>query len=426
TKGHRITMIGWSLFSLYWLLMIPHYLDKGEGVNAAYCLLGFPLFLFLICHEGLSIKWGDDPSSLSFMAGTVGISAGMYFLIDTFPWVAAFFVWTTAFFSAGFLSALGYEAHVGGVHYGEIIRVPIYHGDQQEISIILACTAIQSIVIFIAAIWTTKADRDRKWKAFLYTVPVIIVLNIVRMAAVIYLVYEGITDFNTAHNYLSRMGSMLVLIVLAFYMFDILPELHDNIIGIPGLVKRKGPVAKKAGGATDSSPEMEGKRTIAIKTAYFKINLLLYLVIIFTLIFIITDSFFINIGDDIHADPVIEVSIWFFVFFIMIYLYEKIPYSEILEIDNETHIYRKFGYFLLRKKIKSERIQLNRIRSIAIHPILINSCILNIRHSKGKISSFPYKKEVMKPFVEELLKRIQEKNIILKDDAGVLDQQRRS
>ena len=240
-KGHKITMLGWFLFGVYWLLMVPHYLAVGEVVNAAYCLLGFPLFLFLIYHESLSIVLDDEPPTLSFMAGTTGIAAGMYFLIDTFPPIEAGFVWLTAVETAGLLTLFGYEAHAGGVHYGDVVRVPIYHYANNGISIILACTAIQSIVIFIAAILCTNADRMRKWKAFFYTVPVILILNVVRTAAVVYLVYEGIADFNLAHNYLSRWGSMLVLVVLAFFMFDILPELHENIMGIPMLIKRKNP-----------------------------------------------------------------------------------------------------------------------------------------------------------------------------------------
>jgi len=237
--GHKVAMIGWLLFGLYWVFNVHEFLDKGEAVNAIYCILGLPLFLFLMYHEHLCIGLGDDPPSLSFMAGTVGISAGMYFLIDTFPQVAALFVWVTAVETAGFLSLFGYEAHAGGVNYNDIVKVPIYHGDQEGISIILACTAIQSIVIFIAAILTTQASKERKWKAFLYTVPIIHVLNVVRTAGVVYLVYEGFTEFDFAHNWLSRWGSMLVLIVLAYLMFEILPELHDNIIGIPMLVKRK-------------------------------------------------------------------------------------------------------------------------------------------------------------------------------------------
>ena len=260
--GHRVSMIGWFLFGLFWLFNVPHFLDNGEEVNAVYCVLGFPLFLFLAYHEHLSISRDDDPSSLPFMAGTVGIAAGMYFLIDTFPVVAAFFVWTTAVETAVFLDLIGYDSHVGGVAYEEIVRVPIFHGDEGGISIILACTAIQSIVIFIAAILTTTVTKDpgwkklklprfvshltgtthfnltRKWKAFLCTVPIILILNIVRTAAVIYLVYEGHAEFDFAHNGLSRWGSMLVLIILAYWMFDILPELHDNIIGIPMLIKR--------------------------------------------------------------------------------------------------------------------------------------------------------------------------------------------
>lgn len=275
-EGHRAATIGWVLFGFYWLLTIPHFLDNGEPVNAAYCALGFPLFLFLARQEHLSILWSRfpgeahpdvrDPPQLGFMAGGVAISALAYFLIDTIPEVAAFFVWTTAEGTAVFLTLMGYEASTGAVRYDEIVRVPVYHGDQGGISIVLACTAIQSIVIFLAAILVTRLKENpmstlplgplgrllgfpagavaisRKWKGFLLTVPIILFLNIVRTAAVIYLVYEGHFEFDFAHNTLSRWGSMLVLIVLSYYLFDILPELYDTLAGIPGLIRRRPPL----------------------------------------------------------------------------------------------------------------------------------------------------------------------------------------
>ncbi len=242
-RGHAVTAAGWVLLAIYWLSQIPVFLGKEEVVNAIYAVLAQPFFLFLAYHERLNMKWDEDFSSLRFMAGMAAIAGSMYFIIHTFEDFAAFFIREAAHEAVFALNALfdqGVSVEATKFNNDEV-RVPIggHDGGSNGIAIILACTALQSIVIFIGAIKCSRGDRHRRFKAFMWTVPVIWLLNMVRNVAVIYLVYNQIVDFHVAHDDLSRWVSLIVLIILAFIMFEILPELHEDIIGLAFLYRRR-------------------------------------------------------------------------------------------------------------------------------------------------------------------------------------------
>ena len=49
-------------------------------------------------------------------------------------------------------------------------------------------------------------------------------------------------SFYFMHHVIGKIGSLLALIILAFFAFNILPELYDNIMGLVDLPKRKGPL----------------------------------------------------------------------------------------------------------------------------------------------------------------------------------------
>ena len=98
-------------------------------------------------------------------------------------------------------------------------------------------------MIFIGAIAAvTNADSHRRWKAFLVTVPVIYVLNIIRNIGVIYGIEVLDYSFEFMHHVVGKIGSLLALIILAYFAFSFLPELFDNIMGLADLPKRKGPL----------------------------------------------------------------------------------------------------------------------------------------------------------------------------------------
>ncbi|HID71502.1 MAG TPA: archaeosortase A [Thermoplasmata archaeon] len=232
--GHLLSSLGWCAFSLYWLTHTPSYLSEGNYFNAFFSGGAVPFFLFIGYNEYLLRNTNEDNHSLKFLAGTGFIAGAIYFLIEYVTYFHTGLLYITAYQTKFFLHLFGYEIELGEMIYTDKVRIPILKEGHagKNISIVLACTAIQSIVIFIGAIYSTRGDRRRKIKAFLLTVPVVYLLNTVRNGGVIYLVYEGYLRFEVAHNYLSRYGAMAVLVILVYLMFNILPELHEDIMGI--------------------------------------------------------------------------------------------------------------------------------------------------------------------------------------------------
>jgi archaeosortase A (PGF-CTERM-specific) len=187
-------------------------------------------------HEWLSIQRNEPITCLNWIAGGSFIAGIIYFTIDSniFPGLKHGLIDVVAAQSTALLNIMGLPA----IKEGESI---VYQGT--PITIIFACTAIQSMVLFVGMIGALgSADVKRKVIGITITVVPIYLLNLVRNASVIFLVGGKVTSFTIAHNYLSKAGALITLIVLLFITFKILPELYDEISCIIDLPKRNGPV----------------------------------------------------------------------------------------------------------------------------------------------------------------------------------------
>ncbi|MEM2900589.1 MAG: archaeosortase A [Thermoplasmata archaeon] len=246
--AHFYSIAGWELFSVYWLLQIPHFaFDVNDIINVSFCALSLPFFTYLSYHEYLSYKWNEDDKSLKFMRGSTFIAGTIYFVIDKIPQAAGALIYAVAWQTSALLQLIGWNVHPGEIVYtGKEVYVPV---EGSSISIILACTAIEAIVIFIAAIYCTPSSSEKRIKALLYTVPTIWLGNLVRNFSIIYLVDShaladvayslGVSEFELAHTYLGNGGSFGVLIILAFVVLKVMPEVYDNIIGLVDLTIRE-------------------------------------------------------------------------------------------------------------------------------------------------------------------------------------------
>lgn len=235
--GSKLKISGWVLFSFFWALL-PCFLYTSEGgdiFNAAVCIIGVYILIYMAYHEWLSIKTDKYPSCLNWIAGGTFLAGIIYFTIDSgiFPELKNGLIKIVAAHSTWLLNRLGVPATLEG-HY-------IIYG--KSIEIIFACTAIQAMVLFIGMIGAlSKVNLKRKVFAIAITVIPMYFLNLVRNASVVFLVGGNITSFNIAHNVLSKAGALITLIALLFLTFKIVPELYDEILCIFDLPKRKGPV----------------------------------------------------------------------------------------------------------------------------------------------------------------------------------------
>ena len=245
-KKHFILFLGWFIFALYWATQpeFLYYKEDGDIVNAVFCIVGVYFLSYIAYHEYLSHKRGETIRSLQFLAGATFFSGMIYFLFQKIDVASGWLIHTVASQTVALLNALGYSAEVGGVYHGIQTYAPIIFNGHESVQIILACTGLQSMAVFIGVFVALNADVKRRLKAFLITVPTIYILNLVRNVGIVYGVEELNLSFYMMHNVIGKAGSLLALIAIAFFVFELLPELYDTIMALFKLPKRGGPIER--------------------------------------------------------------------------------------------------------------------------------------------------------------------------------------
>lgn len=267
-RRYKFRMVGLFLFGIFWVLQTPYFLIIGDIFNAIVCLLALPFYAFLGYHEYLSLIWKEENKSLKWITGASFFGGGIYFLIDKIPILSGYLIYAVALQTVWLINLFGYGYSVGDINYaGNPLWYRTNYNEisvqitDSSVSLVQACTAAQSMLIFIGAIYCVQALTKRKWNAFLATVPVIYVLNLIRNIGIIYMMDELGWSYDLAHNTVGKGGSFIALIVLAFVAFKLLPELLDNIWGIIDLKDRE----KKKEGSEKTKDELregesEGKK----------------------------------------------------------------------------------------------------------------------------------------------------------------------
>jgi exosortase/archaeosortase family protein len=255
-EGHLFSIVGWQGFGIYWALEVPNYvsLHPDDPVNVILYAPALALFTVFSVHEYKLYKGGGDMKALRFMAGLTSTGTGVYFLFAKVAVFSTALIWATAAQTSWLYNLFGGNTSVGLPAYDPVnneILVPILGS---SISIILACTGIEAIVIFLGAFiafeprdepwknytkvsrtikgYMKMSSRERRVRALLYTIPPIWVLNLVRNVAILYLVDNGITSFDVAHGYAGKAFSFLVLLALAMIVFDLVPEIYDDLLDL--------------------------------------------------------------------------------------------------------------------------------------------------------------------------------------------------
>lgn len=237
-KKHIANILGWSLFGLFWSTQprVLYLYEGGDIFNAGLCVIGVYALFYLAYHEWLSHFRKEDLNCLRWASGAAAVSGIIYFGVEMTS-LAPWLIRTVAIQSTALLNLF--------TGIAEIEDVNIFYAGEYAVTIIFACTAIQSMVIFIGMISPlSKVDIKRKVIAILITVVPIYFLNLIRNASIAFLMGERITDFSTAHNIIGKGGSLIALIVLLFIVTKIIPELFDEILELTDLPKRNGPLEK--------------------------------------------------------------------------------------------------------------------------------------------------------------------------------------
>ncbi len=239
--GNILRMMGWLVFSFYWATqpMKMYATEGGDIVNAVICAVGVFVLCYIAYHDWLSFVRKKDISCLKWIAGASAFAGIIYFGVErsfAAEWlierVAEQSAWVLNIFT-GSASVQGYDISLDGFYV---------------VTIIFACTGIQSLVIFVGMIGALpKIEMKRRALGLLVTVLPVYILNLFRNALVAFLVGRDITDFNMAHNIIAKAGSLIALILLLIIVIKLVPEVFDEIICFTDLYKRNGPLEKIAG-----------------------------------------------------------------------------------------------------------------------------------------------------------------------------------
>lgn len=218
---------GWMFFAAHWALQPPHYLEISDFFNAVLMIF---VSLFCIFMVFLNVRSPESDTLLTITSAAV-IGGFLYFPFAEMSLLGDLLIETVTSQTVWGLNLLGAPA----TKLGSYIFLNEY-----KIKIILACTGIESMALFTGVTFAVDAPPMRRFKAFLASVPLIYVLNIIRnmfIMAVYGYQWFGEHSFYIAHHGLAKIGSTMALFLIAYIVFLILPEVVDMIENLAGMLR---------------------------------------------------------------------------------------------------------------------------------------------------------------------------------------------
>ena len=156
------------------------------------------------------------------------ITAVLYFPFAEIPAIGNALIFLTAKLTTLTINQFDYSVYLVPPSYIYTTN-SAFHEFYKPIEIILACTAIQSMVLFTGLAFGVDAPMKRALKAFMVSVPVIYGLNLIRNIFVCEAYFGEMFgapahSFYVAHGVIARIGVFISLVIIAYAVFVILPE----------------------------------------------------------------------------------------------------------------------------------------------------------------------------------------------------------
>jgi Predicted membrane protein len=234
---------GWLLFGVYWVTLIPYFYSKPDYTNIVLVLLLFGFCLLVanfMAHafkhpirksepkNPISKELDQRVSRLFNLTKLIAIVCIIYMPFSLINPLNQMIIGSVASQTVSILNLLGYNAvqlAYNTIGYSDIV-----------VTVILACTAIESIAFFTGLILSVPHPNSKR-KSFLFfiTVPVIYLMNLARNIFIVAAygdMWFGPNSFEIAHTYIAKAASGIALVVLAYVAMRLLPELMDMVVEI--------------------------------------------------------------------------------------------------------------------------------------------------------------------------------------------------
>ena len=262
-KGSAI--ISWPLIGLFFYLYSGHFVEISDPVLIFMTAGALPAGLAISYWEWTIEEETDE--TIVWLRGFVVWSMIPYYIVFGVPYLNMAFVQFTAISAEFILEFAGFSGYEIGTmmieRHGEVaipvsdwegnrfvLSEPLGEGgfyapmvnDEGEsiVAFILACSALQSMAVFIGAIVALNSVHwKRRARALLIVIPTIHVLNVFRNAGIVWLTdtyrgwsLSGMGIFDFAHSYAAKVASLFAMFLMAIALFDLLPELHRHVMKV--------------------------------------------------------------------------------------------------------------------------------------------------------------------------------------------------
>lgn len=262
-KGSAI--ISWPLIGLFFYLYSGHFVEISDPVLIFMTAGALPAGLAISYWEWTT-KGGND-ETIVWLRGFVVWSMIPYYIVFGVPHLNMAFVQFTAVSAELMLEFAGFGGYdIGAImieRHGEaaipvsdwegnrfVLSEPLGEGgfyapmvnDEGEsiVAFILACSALQSMAVFIGAIVALNSVHwKRRARALVIAIPTIHILNVFRNAGIVWLTdtyrgwsLSGMGIFDFAHSYAAKVASLFAMFLMAIALFDLLPELHRHVMKV--------------------------------------------------------------------------------------------------------------------------------------------------------------------------------------------------
>ena len=264
-KLESIASIGWVLTGFYFFNDIGFYLAHDDVVLVAMSAITLPGACAIAIWER-QVSESKSANALRWFRGTVAVAGLPYLMIAHIPMLNVLAIWFVAWQSAALLSfAGGAEVTLGETYANPANGASVnwddwdgnrwfltdemsefsFHtellvnGEPIYINFVLACTAIQSMIIFVGAISVLEIDWRKRVRALFIALSLIHILNLFRNAGLIWLQlgypdwrWMNLSVFEFGHAYASRFVSLGAMFLLALVLFEMLPQMHKHVLSL--------------------------------------------------------------------------------------------------------------------------------------------------------------------------------------------------
>jgi archaeosortase A (PGF-CTERM-specific) len=221
-------IVGWTFIVLSLFANLDYYFGENNFLYPLMAALSVP-FLFITAKYLL--KEDERAMSLSRAAAVA------FIIYAPFEYIPAAGDWLISVVVGQIIWVLDvFHFSVSLADWNIITR------NSYRVEIILGCTGIQSIAIMLGVAAAVPTTTKQKILAFLIVAPTIYFLNLLRNAFVIMAYTEqwfpywpavasngetGYESFFWAHNVIAELSALVILVIIAYGLFTIIPGLAD-------------------------------------------------------------------------------------------------------------------------------------------------------------------------------------------------------